>query len=58
MAEIDDLFQAALGLAEPSQVVRTAFDAEARASWKGSTRWCRRPSVALGGDDLPDRRPT
>jgi transposase len=30
MAEIDDLFQAALGLAEPWQVVRTEFDAEAR----------------------------
>jgi transposase len=30
MAEIDDLFQAALGLAEPWQVTRTAFDATAR----------------------------
>jgi len=30
MAEIDDLFQAALGLAEPWQVVRTEFDATAR----------------------------
>jgi transposase len=30
MAEIDHLFQAALGLAEPWQVVRTEFDAEAR----------------------------
>jgi len=30
MAEIDDLFQAALGLAEPWQVARTEFDAEAR----------------------------
>jgi transposase len=30
MAEIDDLFQAALGLAEPWQVVRTEFDAPAR----------------------------
>jgi transposase len=30
MAEIDDLFQAALGLAEPWQVVRSEFDATAR----------------------------
>lgn len=30
MAEIDDLFQAALGLAEPWQVTQTAFDATAR----------------------------
>jgi transposase len=30
MAAIDDLFQAALGLAEPWQVVRTEFDAQAR----------------------------
>jgi transposase len=30
MAEIDDLFQAALGLAEPWQVMRTEFDATAR----------------------------
>jgi transposase len=30
MAEIDDLFQAALGLAEPWQVTRTEFDATAR----------------------------
>jgi transposase len=30
MAEINDLFQAALGLAEPWQVTRTAFDATAR----------------------------
>jgi transposase len=30
MAEIDDLFRAALGLAEPWQVTRTEFDAEAR----------------------------
>jgi transposase len=30
MAEIDDLFQAALGLTGPWQVIRTEFDAEAR----------------------------
>jgi hypothetical protein len=30
MAEVDDLFRAALGLAEPWQVTRTAFDATAR----------------------------
>ncbi|HEY6008594.1 MAG TPA: transposase family protein, partial [Geobacteraceae bacterium] len=30
MAEIDDLFQAALGLAKPWQVTRTEFDATAR----------------------------
>jgi hypothetical protein len=30
LAEIDDLFQAALGLTEPWQVVRSAFDATAR----------------------------
>jgi hypothetical protein len=30
MAEVDDLFQAALGLAEPWQVTRTEFDATAR----------------------------
>jgi transposase len=30
MAEIEDLFRAALGLAEPWQVTRTAFDATAR----------------------------
>src|SRR6266508_4077894 len=30
MAAIDDLFQAALGLAEPWQVTRTQFDATAR----------------------------
>ena len=30
MAEIDDLFQAAVGLAEPWQVTRTEFDATAR----------------------------
>jgi transposase len=30
MAEIDELFQAALGLAESWQVTRTAFDATAR----------------------------
>ncbi len=30
MAEVDDLFQAALGLAEPWQVTRTTFDATAR----------------------------
>jgi transposase len=30
MAEVDDLFQAALGLAEPWQVTRTEFDAKAR----------------------------
>ena len=29
MAQIDDLFQAAVGLTEPWQVVRTAFDATA-----------------------------